>query len=36
VVKYEGIGLGLEPERVVVYVGGSEGDGVGVLGIGPG
>ncbi len=33
-VKYEGVGLGLESERVVVNVGGSEGDGVGLLGMG--
>ncbi len=36
VVKYEGVWLGLESERVVVNVGGSEGDCVGLLGMGPG
>ena len=34
-VKYEGVGLGLESERIVVNVGESEGDSVGLLGMGP-
>ena len=35
-VEYEGVGLGLESEGVVVNFGGGECDGVGLLGMGPG